>query len=72
MQADVARRGPAHKGMMGTPDLFRQFLDIAAGKLRSDAGLTSILQLDLDSVKVNHCVPLSWVTNLGLVKFRVS
>jgi hypothetical protein len=44
---------------MGLSDLFGQFLDIAAGQFGVDARLPGILQLDLDSLKVDHTVPLS-------------
>lgn len=52
-------RNEPHEGVMGLPDLLRQFFDVAASQLRIDAGPAGILQLDLDSLKVDHGVPLS-------------
>jgi len=39
---------------MGLPDFFGQFLDIAAGQFRIDASLAGIVELDLDSLEVDH------------------
>jgi hypothetical protein len=52
-------REQPHEGVMGLPDLFGQFFDIAAGQFRTDASLAGIVQLDLDSLMVNHGIPLS-------------
>jgi hypothetical protein len=59
MQANaMPHRCPPHEGVAGKPDLFRQFLDIAAGQFRSDARLAGVLKLDLNGVEVDHFVPL--------------
>jgi hypothetical protein len=50
-------RDQPQEGVMALPDLFRQFFDIAAGQFRVDARLAGILQLDFDSLKVNHGAP---------------
>jgi hypothetical protein len=43
---------------MGAPDLLCQFLDIAACQLRVDARPAGILQFDLNSLQINHGIPL--------------
>ena len=59
MQANaVPYEDPPHEGVVEAPDLFRQFLDIAAGQFRSDARLAGFLKLDLNGVEVDHFVPL--------------
>jgi hypothetical protein len=52
-------RKQPHKGMMGLPDLRSQLFDIAAGQFGVNARLAGISQLNLDTVKVDHKVPLS-------------
>jgi hypothetical protein len=44
---------------MRLPDLCGQLFDIAAGRFGVDARLAGILQFDLDTLKVDHIVPLS-------------
>jgi hypothetical protein len=52
-------RNQPHEGVVGLSDFFGEFLDIAAGQFRVDAGLAGIPQLDLNCLKVDHGVPLS-------------
>jgi hypothetical protein len=56
-------RHQAHEGVMGLSDFFCQLFDIAAGQFRIDARLAGVLQLHLDSLKVDHAVPLSRILN---------
>jgi hypothetical protein len=56
-------RNQPHKRVTGLPDLFGKFLDIAAGQFSVNARLAGILQFDLDCLKVDHNVPLSWPLN---------
>jgi hypothetical protein len=59
MQPDAAPfHHQPHEGQMGLPDLFGQFLDIAARHFRVNASLTGIVELDLDSLKINHGLTL--------------
>jgi hypothetical protein len=59
VQPDAAPvRDQPHEGEMGLPDLFGQFLDIAARQFRVDARLTGVVELDLDSLKINHGLTL--------------
>jgi hypothetical protein len=48
------------EGVMGLPDLCGQLFDVAAGQLGVNARLAGISQFDLDTLKVDHFVPLSW------------
>jgi len=43
-------RDQPHEGVMGLPDFFGQFLDIAASQFCIDARLAGILQFDFDSL----------------------
>jgi hypothetical protein len=52
------RRDQLHEDVMGLPNLFGQFLDIAAGQLGVDASSAGIVKLDLDSLEVNHGITL--------------
>jgi hypothetical protein len=44
------------EGVVGLPDLFSQFLNIAARQFRFDARPAGIEKLNLDSLEVNHVV----------------
>jgi hypothetical protein len=44
---------------MGLPDLCGQLFDIAAGQFGVNARLAGILQFYLDTLKVDHIVPLA-------------
>jgi hypothetical protein len=58
VQPDAALlRDQPHEGVMGLPNLFGQLFDIAAGQFRIDSSSASIVELDLDSLEVNHGVP---------------
>jgi len=55
VQPDAALlRDQPHEGVMGLPDFFGQLFDIAAGQFRIDASLAGIVELDLDSLEINH------------------
>ena len=56
-EASPLRNQPP-EGVVGLPDFLGELLDIAAGQLRIDASLAGVLQLDLNCLKVDHCVPL--------------
>jgi hypothetical protein len=56
-------RNQPHEGVMGLSDFLGQLFDIAAGQFRVDARLAGVLQLDLDSLKVDHAIPLFRVLN---------
>jgi hypothetical protein len=43
---------------MRLPDLLGQLLDVAARQFRIDAGLTGIVELDLDRLEINHGLTL--------------
>ena len=58
MQLPSFRNQPL-ENVMGLPDLCGQLFNIAAGQFGVNAGLAGILQFDLDTVKVDHIVPLS-------------
>jgi hypothetical protein len=51
--------------MVCAPDLIRQILDIAAGKLRIDAGAAGVLKLNLGSLQINHDIPLPLTVGRG-------
>ena len=44
------------EGVVGLPDLFSQFLNIAASQFRFDTSPAGIVKLNLDSLEVNHVV----------------
>jgi hypothetical protein len=59
MQPNAAPfRDQPHEGEMGLPDFLGQLLDIAARQFRVDARLTGVVELDLDSLEVNHGIAL--------------
>ncbi len=47
------------ESVTGLPDLCGQLFDIAAGQFGVNARLAGISQFDLDTLKVDHLVPLS-------------
>jgi hypothetical protein len=47
------------EGAMRLPDLCGQSFDIAAGRFGVNARHAGILQFDLETLKVDHTVPLS-------------
>jgi hypothetical protein len=60
MQPKLASlRNQPLEGAMRLPDLCGQLFDIAAGRFGVKARLAGILQFDLDTLKVDHTVPLS-------------
>ena len=58
------------EGLVGLPDLFGQLFNIAAGQFRIDARPTGIVELDFDSLGINHDVTFLLPSNfrLSLVK----
>jgi hypothetical protein len=52
-------RNQPHEGVMGLPDFRGQLFDIPAGQFGVNARPAGISQLDLDTLKVDHIVPLS-------------
>ncbi len=66
MQPEAAAlRHQPHEGVVGLPDLFGELFDVTRGQFRIDPRLSCILQLDLDSLKVDHAVPLPGSMNLS-------
>jgi hypothetical protein len=55
----LSLRNSSHESVMGLPDLCGQFFDIATSQFGVNARPAGILQFDLDTLKVNHIVPLS-------------
>ena len=47
-------RDQSHESVMGLPDLLGQLFDVAAGQFCIDASPAGIVELDLDSLEVNH------------------
>ena len=73
MQPEVAPpRDRLHEGVMGLPDRFGQFFDIAAGQFCINAGTPGILQLDFDHLKVNHGIPFLNSAERGVARQPIS
>jgi hypothetical protein len=64
-EASPLRKQPL-EGVLGLPDFFGHFFDIATGQFRIDASLSGVLQLDLYRLKVDHSVPLTRALNPSL------